>query len=327
MTQLLKRTLLQAACFGIGLVGIGLGIGLAIATAPAGTPPGGRPHIEFIQSQALPWQPNLWRNAFPGADVKILSINNETGEASTLVRYPAGWSRSGSAYLTADEELFVLGGSLDINGVTYGEKAYAHLPAGFLRTSSSSSEGAVVLTFVAGKPGLVNAAQAPPSYDATRLVEHIDTLSSIMSANFGALGVASDDPIAAGISAARFLMFRDDPYTHDQTWLLSSGALSTTGVEEIHPVVEELYLVEGEAVTDVGLMLPGAYVWRPPDLRHGPVGTRTGTVKFFRTKGGPLVTEFPDTGRKFSWVPVHRPILPPHLVQYGQEPGQAALPY
>ena len=52
-----------------------------------------RPHIEFIQSQAVPWRDDLWNGRFDGAHVKILSEDDETGAASTMVRYPAGWSR------------------------------------------------------------------------------------------------------------------------------------------------------------------------------------------------------------------------------------------
>ena len=80
----------------------------------------GRPHIEFIQAQALKWAKGL--PAGTGrADVecKTLSIDDATGTATCIVRYPAGWTRPTGEYLTTDEEFYVLEGALTINGVDY----------------------------------------------------------------------------------------------------------------------------------------------------------------------------------------------------------------
>lgn len=286
-----------------------------------------RPHIEFIQSQVLAWKPTPWTETHPGTEIKILSIDRGHGDASTLVRYPAGWSKSGPYHLTVDEELFVLSGAIEINGRTYSEKFYAHLPAGYPRSAVSSKNGAVVLTFVSGEPHARGGTPSASVYDATRLVESIDTLNTPPSSELGRMGVDMSDPKTKGLTAAMFMLLREDPVTHEQTWLLFSRPYSKTGVEEIHPVVEELFLVEGEAAHDVGTMLPGAYFWRPPGLRHGPAGTKTGTVKFFRTKGGPLSTTFPDTGRKFTWTPPHQPILPPDLMGVGSHPPDTSRSY
>ena len=280
-----------------------------------------RPHIEFIQSQALPWAPHA------GTEVKILSRDNDTGESSSLVRYPAGWQRQNEDYLSEDEELFVLGGSLNINGNHYTERCYAHLPAGYPRHDASSEEGAVVLTFLSGDPKVIVGEAAPDLYCQSRLVERIDTLSTPLSTDFTVLGVAETDSIMDGLQVCAYILLREDPHSHEQTWILCAMPLWQGDVEEIHPVVEEMYLVTGEMMTDTGLMMPGAYFWRPPGMRHGPFGSKTGNTMFFRTKGGPLSTVFPAAGEQFSWTPEHRPVLPPELSQYAQVPGQETAPY
>ena len=59
-----------------------------------------RPHIEFIQSQRLPWEPFVPR---PGVTMKRLSEDTGTGALSAILRYPPGWSAP-PASLRTDEE-------------------------------------------------------------------------------------------------------------------------------------------------------------------------------------------------------------------------------
>ena len=74
--------------------------------------------------------------------------------------------------------------------------------------------------------------------------------------------------------------------------IATNGTLPIRWAErsEIHPVVEEMYLLAGEVHGDRGIMRPGAYFWRPPFVPHGPYGTQTGNLYFFRTRGGGLST-------------------------------------
>lgn len=281
-----------------------------------------RPHIEFIQAQVLPWDPTPLTDPYAGTDIKILSFDDETGESSNLLRYPAGWTRSGPEYLTVDEEFFVLRGSLQINGIVYGDRCYAHLPAGYTRQSVLSQNGAVVLTFFSGSRNLEAGTPPPGFYDEARLVERIDALQAPLSGAFRVLGVEDTDDAAEGLLACAFLLFREDPYNHEQTWILCARPLWQGGIEEIHPVVEEMYLVAGELIADTGIMLPGAYFWRPGGKCHGPFGSKTGNMMFFRTKGGPLHTTYPETGKQFTWTPEHNPILPDDLAAYGKQPGR-----
>ena len=278
----------------------------------------GRPHTEFIQSQALPWAPSPYGGRFAGTEVKMLSRDEATGAASLLVKYPSGFTRDEAEYLAADEELFVLDGAITINGQAYTQMCYAHLPAGFGRTATHS-DGAIVLTFVSAEPG-TEAGEAPEGlYDPSRLVQLVDVLNTEPSTDLRTLDVDQTDEMVESFSAFAHILFREDPYSHDQTWLLAARPLWQGNVIEIHPVVEEMYLVAGDMAGERGLMKAGAYFWRPPGLRHGPFGSKTGNLMFFRTQGGPLRTEFLPGADVFTWTPEHKPVLPAEMAPYGQQ--------
>ena len=130
-----------------------------------------RPHIEFIHEQVLPWSEGLNGGSRPGVSVRRLSADDETGGSSLVIRYPPGWRRMGPEHLTTDEEFIVLSGSLEINGRTYDQLAYGFFPAGYVRTSSSSLQGALVLTFFESEPQAVPGEPAQP-LSAGRAVEY-----------------------------------------------------------------------------------------------------------------------------------------------------------
>lgn len=256
-----------------------------------------RPHIEFVQSQALPWREDALPAIRPGVAAKTLSADDETGACSLLLRVPAGFALAAPQALDADEEFLVLDGDIVVNGTRFGPYGYAHLPAGFRRDTLISAEGAVLLAFFSRTPQ----AAAEAAFDPARLVTIADARTVPYTGNFH-----PEFPPGAG----RKVLF-NDPLTQDQSWILGTLGLRWAERSEVHPVVEEMYLLAGEVHGDRGLMRPGAYFWRPPHVAHGPYGSLTGNIYFFRTKGGPLSTTYVDATRPFRWWPEHEPILPP----------------
>ena len=267
-----------------------------------------RPWIEFVQSQNLAWQDaDLW-GVRPGIETKVLSLDPENGAASMLLRYPPHWQLDRRGALAADEEFLVLAGALSIGPQSYREKSYAHLPAGYERAAMSSQGGAVVLTFFSARPTWGAAA----AFNPARLVENLDAFSVPYTARFH-----PEFPPGAG----RKTLY-EDPLTHDQSWILGTLPMRWAERSELHPVVEEMYLLSGESHGNRGVMRPGAYFWRPPQIAHGPYGTLTGNLYFFRTKGGPLVTHYIDAERPFRWWPAYDPALPEELAHAR---GEAAM--
>lgn len=277
-----------------------------------------RPHIEFIQSQHMPWQAGLYAGDRGDVQSKTLSLDSETGASSLLIQYPAGWSQPGPEYLRADEELFVLEGGLEINGIAHDEFGFAHLPAGYARQSFSSPQGAVVLTFFSAAP-ISATGEAPGGlYDASRLVERVDALSQGYGENLLADMGSEDLKNAEDVG---LLMLRQDPYDGEQTWLWGGLPFWKGGDIETHPVVEEMFTVCGAIIGDRGTMGAGAYFWRPPNEKHGPYATAEPCLLLFRTKGGPLDTNFTPSPKPFDWDPPYRPILPPGLERHAEDDG------
>ena len=131
-----------------------------------------REHIEFVQSQMLPWQRIGAGLARPDAEYKMLSRNPESGACSALMRYPSGWSRLGPEQILADEEFFVLDGSLEMDGELYEADSYAFLPAGWNRNSMASKNGCVLIAFYNREPVLVG---DMGDCDTARAILHLKT--------------------------------------------------------------------------------------------------------------------------------------------------------
>ncbi len=279
-----------------------------------------RPHIEFIQVQALPWARGLYGGARDDVETKVLSVDDQTGAATVMVRYPPGWSRATPEYLCADEEMFVLDGDLTINETDYRTYGYAYLPAGHERRSATTRNGAVVLTFFEGEPKKGTGSETF-RHDGG-LVEHIDT-------NLQEWKPVTHDPkVPTGLLSKTQ---RIDPDTGDRTWLNArqpGGVVDGfMGPREYHPVVEEMFILSGDLYLERGVMRAGGYFWRPPDIHHGPFGTRAGMFMLGRSKGGPLVNYWTEEKYEFTFDPAHRPDLPSALEPYGRAPYRGLEPF
>lgn len=270
----------------------------------------GRPHIEFIQSQALPWRRGLYGGARPDVSHKELSRDKTSGATSLLIRYPKGWSRTKAEHLDVDEEIYVLDGTLKVNGNVYTKDTYAHLPAGYTRNRASAPDGAVVLTFFSGKPAALPGRAKKGMLDSRRLVER-HNIYEVAWGDQSWLRAETE----FNQNSVSYQLLREDPDTKERTWILGVGGFWEGGNVEIHPVVEESYMLSGSMVGTYGERRQGGYFWRPPGIKHGPLGSPLGCMIFFRCLGGPLDTEFLYEGT-FEWVPKYRPQLPRHLKKY-----------
>jgi hypothetical protein len=271
-----------------------------------------RGHVEFIQAQAVPWSVGLSGGARDDIESKILSFDPGDGAMTAVLRYPKGWARNKPERLAADEEFFVLSGAISINGIEYGPYSYAYLPAGFERREAVSENGTVSLTFFEAEP---RAADSDDQFRADGgLVEFTDANDVPWKP------VTLDDLVPTGLMTKNL---RIDPDTQDRTWMNTmapgwnrEGNLSRL---ESHPVVEEMYQLSGDLSGDRGILRPGAYFWRPPEVLHGPYGTRTGYLAILRCKGGPLVNRWSEAEHPFTFDPEHKPDLPPELESYGRQ--------
>lgn len=262
--------------------------------------------MEFIQTQSLPWKKGPFRHLKGKVEGKVLSRDPETGAATAILRLPAGWKQDGPCALSADEEFFVLDGSLDLNGQSYGLHCYAYMPAGFKRESASSESGADLMAFFSSEPEFCQITGESESDAAAQAVPFLDTFempwhSENMDPEYGDAGLC-------------WKILRQDEKTRDVTMLVSSRPHfhpeGWRGPQEIHDCVEETFLLSGDYLSDRGVLEAGAYFWRPPGLKHGPYGSRGGNLGLFRTLGADLVNNWTENIVELTKYPEYDPVIP-----------------
>ena len=282
-----------------------------------------RGHIEFIQSQQLPWQRIGGGLARPNVDYKMLSRDPSDGACSILMRYPAGWSREGAEHIEADEEFYVLHGSLEMDGHVYPEDSYAFLPAGWSRHNMRSPDGCVILAFYNREPNLINEVGDSSAEASGRAIRHLDVAAM-------AWDMTLNDPNLKHLGISRKNL-RTDPETGERTFLSlilpQATPTGNKGPQEKHPVVEESYVISGTTTGPHGTMYPGGYFWRPPGIAHGPFGSRWGGVSLMRFVGGKHVNIWTDEDAPFSYDAPYSPILPDELKEYENKPWTPPAEY
>lgn len=274
-----------------------------------------RPHILFVQAQALPWSASGFANLGIMVDVKVLSRDVDSGAVTEIMRLPGGMKVPGPVHFDCAFEFYVLEGKFTVGDQTYGKDSYAFLPAGYTWAAMQSDSGAVILAMFSAAPRLNRGEGA---CDARRLIKHLDAYR--MDWKTGAEGSVTGKPLSPTIFTKKL---RVDPETQEQTFLYA--ALPHHPPPKVmpgkftHPMIEEIFVLSGDYVFgDAGKMGPGAYCWWRENEWHGPAGSETGYNLLIRVHGGPLVNAFGTESSPFSYNPVHRPALPADLKPFDQ---------
>jgi hypothetical protein len=252
-----------------------------------------RPHIEFVNQLAIPWA-RVGMPALGDLEHKVLSAAPD-GSGTLLIRFTPG----GSGSLPLSENLFlqllVLWGDVEIAGNRL-EELY-HLRVGGTDLAWASQSGAVVLCFLdnvswpaIGEPAVVVDSGAVPWRVATDA--------------FFAPGAARKD-------------IWTEPTTGEELFLLGTLPLRWNRRAQVHPVVEEVFVLAGELVGPNGIMTPGTYLWRPAGVWHGPFGQYAGTLLMIRSPGGPLTKTYADVDSSVPSDPTYAPVMPHSLERLG----------
>jgi hypothetical protein len=238
----------------------------------------GRPHIEFIQAYEI--APELVdTGALAGARRRILSADDADGSSTSLVTLPA-CARLELAELARPLELFMLSGAASLGGAAFAPGCYAYVPAGRSRAEFETQAGAELLLMV--EP----AAPADPA--AADPLQILDVNAMPWDAVRTWLG---DRPERAEGIVVKVLRVKPDG--DGWTWVASNAVDWTAGYAEVHPTIEEAFMLRGDCLLGTrGVMGPGSYFYRPPMVPHGPMYTRSGALFFFRTRGGGLKTDY-----------------------------------
>ena len=98
----------------------------------------GRAQIDFMYSQvSQPARVLDPDNSRPGVFAQTMNYDFGSRAITVMMRYPKDWALDKFHFLDSDEALFVLDGSLTVNGVEYTKGSYAYLPAGMPRLRTS----------------------------------------------------------------------------------------------------------------------------------------------------------------------------------------------
>ena len=272
----------------------------------------GRPLIEYIYSQCLPWQTGVAVAGVRGdVETKVLSFDRDLGESSLILRYPAGWAKTTPEALSVEEEMYVLDGEITINGRIYARDSYACLPAGYVRQSASSAKGCVAITFFDGIPEHTT---QPVKSDAVS-VEYLNLYDLKWE-------VGSDPSLAWMGNRSKTLRW-DPVYEQKSTFVFSSAPqIAPTNWEcptLTHPCVEESFHLAGSIAGPHGIKRPGGYFWRPPEVPHGPFGSRDGTMSLIRFRAGKHVNVWDTKQVPYSFDMPYKPALPPELVPIAKD--------
>jgi hypothetical protein len=264
-----------------------------------------RSHIEYLQSQSLPWQPSPWPH-LGGCHTKVLSRDPIDGAVSLLVRFPAGWQTASPGYLSATEEMFVLEGALDVNGRRWDQDCYAWFPAGFAHARRAAPEGAVALVFYDAEPEWT-VAHSPAHSPAIEQAIFCDAYEMSWEA-------VPHLPLAGPwVPAQKVLRSSPDSLTMLVAFPVHMHPPHWVGRQELRACTEEMFLLSGDCLTNTGQMFPGAYYWRPPGMAHGPNGSRGGNLALLRAHGAPLTTTFTSHEVALARTPEYQPVLPREL--------------
>lgn len=262
-----------------------------------------RDHVEFVQSQQIPWQPCPWEYPGGAARMKVLSLDEGDGACSLVVELPAGW-QARDCTLAVDEEFLVLEGEIVIGDRTLAQDCYAHVPAGAARPAASSPGGAVLLAFYAARPAFGAAA-----------ADAVATFRDAFAMQWSCAGM---DP-AYGDAGMRWKILREDARTRDVSMLIMTPPHLVppdwTGPQERHDCVEEAFVLSGDFLCHAGVMRAGAYFWRPPGILHGPYGTRSGNLTFVRTLGDVLANNWSEHTVTISRTPATQVVVPPPVAR------------
>ena len=215
-----------------------------------------REHIEFIQAQRLPWA-DAGTSGFAAARIKLLSTDPDDGSFSAVLRLPSGWSRRNGPSLF-DEEVYVLDGDLEINGVIYPDNAYGFMSAGTEANALKALSDTTLLYFRSGE---VADALRTSAAAAQRRVGKIDLSSAEWDGDFEKLG------LGALKTGARMKILREDPFSGETTYVSASIAYRIGTRAERHPIVQEFFILSGELAGELGRNAGGCLLLSSADVQ------------------------------------------------------------
>ena len=104
----------------------------------------------FAEFDSLPWLPMaaIWPTAPPGPEVKLLSVDDETGAQTLLLKAPPGWCTPKPESHPNVQEDILLEGEAIFGETRYQAPAYFCFPADYIHPAVRTETGfTMIVTF------------------------------------------------------------------------------------------------------------------------------------------------------------------------------------
>jgi len=226
----------------------------------------GRRDVDFIQSQDVSWSIAPTGEFAAGEMTRILSRDDSDGAVTEIVRF----HNRQAGYLVAGADIYILEGDGTLNGERVAGGQYVYLPAG---VEIDWRPGTRMTAFFGSFAEPTLSAVARPGDRGEPRIVAPDLLPWIPA------GWADEGTLDAG-AAMKWLRSDTGPGL-----VLLSGMLPGWKSEKVesHPIFEESFKLVGDILMGArGVMRPGAYFYRPPNVAHGPLYSRSGTMSLIR---------------------------------------------
>jgi hypothetical protein len=234
-----------------------------------------RSDVDFIHSADVPWSPVPAGElgAAAGGRKRLLSRDPGDGAETFLLQLRAAHR----GVLPAEADLYVVSGSGTLDGEPLEVNDYVHVPAGATVDIAPSVRGLTLYCGFWGTPVFLDGEDS----GVRAALTHTELVK------WTAATWSGDTPLDPG---AMLKVLRHDERVYIYLAAMMPGWRSAD--EEAHPVYEESFKIYGDVLMGArGVMREGAYFFRSPEVFHGPLYSRGGTMSFIRSDAAPT-TEY-----------------------------------
>lgn len=245
-----------------------------------------RPQTENLNYADVAPEPWLPAGLPSGIGIRSLNEDTDSGAITAVLEVPADWEWSGSGYCNADQDLFVLDGTIQIGDHQLQPGGFCFYPSGVVQSPWRAETDCRLFVIFNNRPEFMAATDSAPGADVGACVPYLDSWAMDWF-----------DPTSASAPSVAFRpgifvkVLRVDPSTGTSTHL--AGLMPGWYAEgiEVHPVREESIIISGDVnIATVGgepgyTCTVGGFYSRPAGVPHGPLASKNGNVGIVHTEG------------------------------------------
>jgi hypothetical protein len=242
-----------------------------------------REEPQFHNIYEAGWQKTTDRELLHGVEVRTVSEDPNTGSATYMAHFPAGWRASESA-ADAGAELFVLEGDMTADGRTVGASGFIAVPHGRGPCELSSANGAYAFVLFNPAPDGVEL------YEGDIRVQKTWQLAWTVAQLPGSVHGRMYKPLRLPDPVSEHVHGGPAGLVHR---VLHPAGFHYPHLEYHHESWEEMFVLLGDNVMPGrGEYGPGTYISNPAGFRHG----------MYMSQGGMLMVR--HTTRPIDFEPV-----------------------